>query len=81
VATNKITIELSVEALQELASTCNTTVRKIDWVLENRPPKKAQAVAMDERAKLLQKTANIIEKVLNDRALANENIVKMGAKK
>jgi hypothetical protein len=81
VATNKVTIELTVEALQELASTANTTVRKIDWVLENKPPKKAQAEAMDARAKLLQKTANIIEKALNDRALANENVVKMTGKK
>lgn len=80
-ATNKITIELTIEAAQELASTASTTANKIDWVLENRPPKKAQAAVLDERAKLLTKTATLIETALHKRALENENVVKMAGKK
>jgi hypothetical protein len=74
----KMTIELSIDALQELASTARTTARKIDWVLENRPPKEKDAKDLDERAKLLMKTAAIIEKALNARAL--ENVVPMEKK-
>jgi hypothetical protein len=78
---SKITIELEVEQAQELASTVRTTVKKIDWVLENTPPKKpGQAKDLDARAKLLTLAANTIEEALNARALANSNVVLMGEK-
>jgi hypothetical protein len=75
-----ITIELEVMAAQELLSTARTTVKKIDWVLENTPPKKpGQAADLDNRAKVLTLTANIIEAVLHKRALENStpNVVSM----
>ena len=83
VAKNKISIEFDVEAAQELASTCNSTARKIDWILDNRPPnRKGEAERLDIRAKLLTKTGALIEKALNDRAKANDsNVVKMATKK
>jgi hypothetical protein len=79
-----VKIELEVEAAQELASTAETTANKIDWVLENRKPtKKGQAEALDERAKLLTKTATLIKQALHERAKANEkdNVVKIASKK
>jgi hypothetical protein len=82
VAKNKISIEFDIEVAQELAFTCGTTAIKIDWVLENSPPKASQAKAMDERAKILTKTATLIEKALSDRAKINDNnVVKMATKK
>jgi hypothetical protein len=67
-----ITIELDVAIAQELASTALTTAGKIDWVLENRPPKKAQVDALDLRAKLLTVAATLINTKLNERALAGK---------
>jgi hypothetical protein len=75
---SKIAIEFDVEAAQELASTVRTVVRKIDYVLENTPPKKpGQAVDLDARAKLLTQIAANIEAALHHRALANANIVNL----
>jgi hypothetical protein len=68
----KVTIELDVQQAQELASTARTTIKKIDWVLENTPPKKpGQAADLDARAKILTLAANTIEAALHARALEN----------
>ena len=67
----KITIELEVEDAQELASSAERLSNNIDWVLENKPPKQSQSVAMDLRSKQLIRAATTIKIYLNDRALAN----------
>jgi hypothetical protein len=71
VANNKIVLQFDMEALQEVASTLRTTVKKIDWVIENRPPKKSELERLDVRAKLLTMTASQIEEALHERAKAN----------
>jgi hypothetical protein len=78
----KITIEFEVEQAQEIASTIRTTVKKIDFVLDNPPLKMrpGQISDLDARAKLLTTAAQHIEDMLNARALANSNVVSMGGK-
>jgi hypothetical protein len=74
----KISIELEVSDAQEVASTLRTTVKKIDWVLDNKPPSKPGASAdLDSRAQQLTKIAEQIETMLHDRARANANVVPM----
>jgi hypothetical protein len=73
----KVTIELDVDIAQELASSTETTVSKMDWVLENKSPR--NAADLDERAKKLTKAATAIKTALHARAKAN--VVKIGAKK
>jgi hypothetical protein len=75
---SKVNLEVDVEVAQELASTIRTVVKKIDWVLENTPPKKpGQAADLDARAKLLTQTAAYIESILHQRALANANVINL----
>jgi sugar/nucleoside kinase (ribokinase family) len=77
-----VTIVLDVEIAQELAASSDSTVRKIDWVLENKAPtRKGEAERLDLRAKQLTLAAEAIRKALNDRAKAETNVVKIGAKK
>jgi hypothetical protein len=65
-----LVIELSVDDAQEVASTLRTTVKKIDWVLENKPPsRRGEAERLDERAKQLSVIAQHIETCLHQRAL------------
>lgn len=74
-----ITIELEVAHAQELASTARTTIKKIDWVLENKPPRKqTDVIGLDLRAKILTLAATKIETALHQRALSN--VVKIGEK-
>ena len=69
-----VIIDLSVEDAQECASTLRSTIKRIDWVLENNPPRKAgEAERMDERAKTLTIIANHIEEKLHERALKHAN--------
>jgi hypothetical protein len=77
-----ISLELAIVDAQDVLGIINKKVRDIDWVLENKKPtKKGQAEDLDTRAKRLQLVANTIEKMLNDRALANSNVVPIGEKK
>ena len=49
-----LTIELAVDDAQEVASTLRSTIRKIDWIIENKPPTRARELEkLDERAKQL----------------------------
>jgi hypothetical protein len=69
-----VMIELQVDDAQEVASTLRTTVKKIDWVLENNPPRRSgDAERLDERAKTLTIVAEHIETILHQRALAEAN--------
>lgn len=75
-----ITIELDVELLQEINFTIKKKARDIDYVLDNRPPSKHEdVVKLDNRARLLTKTATLIDKALNDRAKVDPKIVKISA--
>lgn len=74
----KITVEMEIEDAQELASTAETMVNRIDWTLENRPPKASQQASMDMRAKQLTRAANAIKKALSERA--KENVIRMTKK-
>jgi hypothetical protein len=76
----KIALELDVPDAQELASTLRIKVKQIDWVLENKPPRKqGEAQDLDIRAKRLTIIANDIEIALHERAL--NNVVAIGEKK
>jgi hypothetical protein len=67
-----VNIELEVADAQEVASTLRSTVKKIDWVLENKPPyKPGEADRLDERARTLTIVAELIETILHQRALSN----------
>jgi hypothetical protein len=78
-AKQTVIVELAIDIAQELEMSTNSTVRKIDWVLENKPPyKKGEAERLNERAKKLTLAALAIHEALNDRA---NNIVKIGEKK
>ena len=62
---HSITIELSMEAAQEVSATIKKKVRDIDWVLTNKPPANHEEVAkLDNRAKILQQTATMIDKLI-----------------
>lgn len=79
--TEKISIEFKIEDAQQLAYYFRQQAGKIDWVLENTPPKNpAKVKVLDDKAKWLVVTATLIEKALHARALnnGNTNIVKMG---
>jgi hypothetical protein len=70
-----VNVELTIGEAQELESTLRIMVKKIDWILENNPPKKAgEADKMDTRAKKLTLIAAKIAKLLNDRVLAASNV-------
>jgi hypothetical protein len=69
----KVTVEFDVDVAQELAASTETTVSKIDWVLENRTVKNKEE--LDERAKKLTIAATAVKKALHARALANEEKV------
>lgn len=78
----KISVEFEVVQAQELASTAKTAANRIGWVLENnRPTKKGAAEDLVTRLELLTRAATAIDAALNQRALANANVVKIGAKK
>jgi hypothetical protein len=63
-------LEVDVEDAQELARTLRTLVRRIDWTLENNPPKKeTDKVDLDARAKQLTIIASDVEAALHKRAL------------
>jgi|GEM_PF-3425653 hypothetical protein len=81
VAMEKVTIEFEIAQAQEVASTIRTTVKKIDFVLDNPPPKMkpGQLSDLDVRAKILTVAAQTIEDKLHARALAN--VVKIADKK
>jgi hypothetical protein len=69
-----VMIELQVDDAQEVASTIRTVVSKIDWVLENNPPRKpGDAERLDMRAKTLTIVAEHIETTLHQRALSEAN--------
>jgi hypothetical protein len=78
----KVTIEFEVEQAQELASTAKIQVKRIAWVLENNPPtKKGAAEDLVTRLEQLTKATTAIDAALNQRALANAKVVKIGAKR
>lgn len=66
----KMSIEMEVYDFQEISSTLKTTARRIDWVLENKPPKRpGEAEALDTRAKHLTLISTLIDTELNKRVL------------
>jgi len=68
----KIRIELEVIDAQEIASTLNSTVKKIDWVLENNPPRKVDEVKrLDVRGQRLTLIATLIETLLYEQVKGN----------
>jgi hypothetical protein len=69
--TNTVIIELDVQDAQELAFTAGKQASRIDWVLENTPPKPSQIADLDLRAKRLTRATNIIKIALTERVLNN----------
>jgi hypothetical protein len=70
----KISVEMELVDVEEIESTLRTLISKIDWVLENNPPRRAgQAEALDTRAKHLTLIAAIFVQALNNRALNEAN--------
>jgi hypothetical protein len=64
---NTITVELTVNDAHECASSLRATINRIDWLLENNPPKKKGEVEkLDKRAKTLTIIATNIEEKLNN---------------
>jgi hypothetical protein len=83
-SSKKISIEFTIDEIQEVLFTIKATTRRIDWVLDNNPPRKSgEADKMDKRARLLTRTATFIEKKLNAKALSDQsdNVVNIGEKK
>jgi hypothetical protein len=78
----KIKIELEVSDVQEMLSTIETTMGKIQWVIENNPPRKPnQLQLLQLRLLQLTRTSVILKRDLNARALENSNVILMGEKK
>jgi hypothetical protein len=70
----KINIELEIVDAQEVAFTLNATVKKIDYVLENNPPRKAgEAERLDVRGQRLTLIATLIETLLYEQAKVKES--------
>jgi hypothetical protein len=64
-------LELDVETMQEVLSTLETMVRKIDWTLENRDPRNPEN--LEQRRNLIEKAARQFRAALNKRALKIAN--------
>lgn len=68
----KISIELNVDVAQEVHYSLESLLKKIDWVLENQPPRKpSQLEALQIRRELLERASLNFKDALNNRALEN----------